>query len=373
MKLTRIETEHPKAPLAPESGLPDAAALPRARDAVPARAKSRGEVANDEPAGEEGEDAEWAVTEPTDKDMGLVRLTLDKGVKTTVIGQLYGLDFEIEGDGFSVRVFFDNYNRRLKVVDYSATDYAALCDRLIWLAGANNYDKIFIKARRDDWQEFLCLGFILEGILKYYYAGNDAYVLSRFSSLERALSNRLISETTLIEKLMRTPVENSPNPLGDDLSVIACQEEHIPSLVSLYRSVFKTYPSPLTHPDYIQQTMRRNIIYRAVVDSTGKIISAASAEVDSKHSNAEVTDCATVPEHRGGGLMHHLIRALEDDLRTMGIKTAYSLARAQSQGMNRVFRRLGYEYSGRLVNNCDIYGQFEDMNIWAKLLDSKAV
>src|SRR5690554_3911839 len=54
--------------------------------------------------------SEWALTEPSDKDMGLVRLTLDKGVKTTAIGQLYGLDFEIEGEGFSVRVFFDHYN-----------------------------------------------------------------------------------------------------------------------------------------------------------------------------------------------------------------------------------------------------------------------
>ncbi len=36
---------------------------------------------------------------PTTKEMGLVRLTLDRGVKTTAIGQLYGLDFEIEGKG----------------------------------------------------------------------------------------------------------------------------------------------------------------------------------------------------------------------------------------------------------------------------------
>ncbi|HCP15639.1 MAG TPA: putative beta-lysine N-acetyltransferase, partial [Peptococcaceae bacterium] len=27
-----------------------------------------------------------------------------------------------------------------------------------------------------------------------------------------------------------------------------------------------------------------------------------------------------------------------------------------------------YEYSGRLVNNCDICGGFEDMNIWVKRL-----
>ena len=48
-----------------------------------------------------------------------------------------------------MRVFFDHYNRRLKVIDYHATDYRALCDRLIWLANANEYDKIFIKADRN--------------------------------------------------------------------------------------------------------------------------------------------------------------------------------------------------------------------------------
>lgn len=318
----------------------------------------------------QGQPTEWAATEPTDKDMGLVRLTLDKGVKTTVIGQLYGLDFEIDGDNFTLRVFFDHYNRRLKVIDYLATNYRGMCDRLIWLANANEYDKIFIKAKRNDWQQFLCLGFVLEGILKYYYRGEDAYVMSRFSSLERALSNRVIAETDLIEELMRNPPEGPPRELTDGLQVIKCEEEHIPSLVELYRGVFKTYPSPLTHPDYIKQTMRRNILYRAVVDASGEIVSAASADVDSKHSNAELTDCATKPENRGSGLMLHLVIALENDLAERGIKTSYSLARARSQGMNRVFYRAGYEYSGRLINNCDIYGQFEDMNIWAKLLEA---
>lgn len=313
---------------------------------------------------------EWAVVEPTEKDMGLVRLTLDKGVKTTAIGQLYGLDFEIEHDGFSVRVFFDNYNRRLKVIDYTADSYRALCERLIWLANANHYDKIFIKADKSDWQEFLCLGFVLEGILKYYYRGEDAYVMSRFSSLDRALSQRVIAETDLIENLMAEDRAHSVPPLPDGYESILATEQNIPEMVALYRRVFETYPSPLTHPDYIQQTMRRNIVYRAVVDGS-HVISAASAELDDKHSNAELTDCATLPEYRGKGLMHHLIQALENDLVARGIKTGYSLARARSHGMNRVFFRLGYEYSGRLINNCDIYGQFEDMNIWVKLLDGK--
>ncbi len=38
--------------------------------------------------------------------------------------------------------------------------------------------------------------------------------------------------------------------------------------------------------------------------------------------------------------------------------------------MNNVFHRLGYEFNGRLVNNCDIFGAYEDMNIWVKDLRS---
>ena len=311
---------------------------------------------------------EWAPLEPTQKDMGLARLTLDRGVKTTVIGQLYGLDYEVEGDGFSMRVFFDNYNRRLKVLDYDATDYRALCDRLVWLADANEYDKIFLKATEQDWQRFLGLGFMLEGILKYYFKGENAFVLSRFGSIDRLTSEHLIEESSLIEKLLRSDNGHEARPVPEGYRFELAGEDHIPGLVMLYRQVFKTYPSPLTHPDYIQQTMKRNVLYRAALNDAGEVVSAASAEIGEKHSNAELTDCATRNDQRGKGLMFHLLAALEGDLRDRRIMTGYTLARAQSVGMNRVFFHLDYEYSGRLLNNCDIYGQFEDMNIWVKRL-----
>lgn len=311
--------------------------------------------------------SEWARTEPTPKKMGLVRLTLDRGVKTTVIGTLYGLDFEIDGEGYSCKLFFDWYNRRLKVIDYEATDYLALTERLHWLAEENDFDKIFFKATRDDWQEFLRHGYMLEGILRYYFDGEDAYVLSRFCSTDRVTSEHLIEESDLIEKLMRSSAK-PPRPLPEGYRLLPCTPEHIPDLVLLYRRVFETYPSPLTHPDYLLATMERNVLYRAIVDNEGRIVSAASAECDDKHANAEMTDCATHPDQRGKSLMSHILSALEGDLKARGINTAYTLARARSVGMNRVFYGLGYEYSGRLVNNCDIYGQFEDMNIWVKRL-----
>lgn len=312
--------------------------------------------------------SEWGVVEPTQKHMGLVRLTLDKGVKTTAIGQVYGLDFEIEGDGYQVRLYFDNYNRRLKILDYEAEDHRAMIAKVRWLAQANNFDKIFLKAKREDWQVFLGLGFMLEGILKYYFRGEDAYVLSRFSTLERLQSESLIEETDLIEELLGGIKTYEPTPLPSDYQLCQASDEHIPGMVALYRNVFATYPSPLTHPDYIQQTMRRNVLYRVVLNERGEVVSAASAEMDEKHSNAEMTDCATLKSERGRSLMFHLLRSLEKDLKTRGVMTGFTLARAPSKAMNQVFYRLGYEYSGRLINNCDIYGQFEDMNIWVKKL-----
>ena len=109
-------------------------------DAARAAEPDETEAPANAPSVPPGPQPEWAPVQPTDKDMGLARLTLDHGVKTTVIGQLYGLDFEVEGDGFRVRVFFDHYNRRLKVLDYEAADYRALADRLSWLATQNHYD-----------------------------------------------------------------------------------------------------------------------------------------------------------------------------------------------------------------------------------------
>ena len=47
---------------------------------------------------------------------------------------VYGLDFEIEGEGYTVDLFFDYYNKRLKVQNYEAEDYGvpaydvAYCD-----------------------------------------------------------------------------------------------------------------------------------------------------------------------------------------------------------------------------------------------------
>lgn len=314
---------------------------------------------------------EWSGLTPSMKKMGLVRFTLDKGVTTTVVGTVYGLDFEIEGDGYWMKVFFDYYNKRLKVNDYEASDYSSMIRRMAYLAENNDFDKIFLKAKQSDFQVFLSHGYMMEGVLRYYFRGEDAFVLSRFSSASRVNSSDLIREAELVEELVYRSDRGDVPSLDPDTTIITASFEHIPALVKIYRSVFETYPSPLTNPDYIESTMERNIIYKLACKN-GEAMAAASADVDIKHSNAEMTDCASNPNLQGKGLMQHLLLALEQDIRERGIMTAYTLARGMSYGMNRVFFKLGYEFSGRLVNNCDIFGRFEDMNIWVKRLDTGA-
>jgi len=56
------------------------------------------------------------------------------------------------------------------------------------------------------------------------------------------------------------------------------------------------------------------------------------------------------------------------ELKNKGYIIVYSIARALSYGMNIVFAKQNYIYGGRLINNCNIMGKFEDMNIWFKEL-----
>jgi putative beta-lysine N-acetyltransferase len=142
--------------------------------------------------------------------------------------------------------------------------------------------------------------------------------------------------------------------------------EDADDLAALYGRVFASYPFPITSPDYLCKTMQSHVVYRIIRDGSGQLVAAASAETSPSKRNAEMTDFATLPSQRGLGLAQHLLAALEDDMSESAIANLYTIARARSAGMNRVFYNRGYEWTGTLVNNCHISGQFEDMHVWCK-------
>jgi len=79
-----------------------------------------------------------------------------------------------------------------------------------------------------------------------------------------------------------------------------------------------------------------------------------------------MTDFATLPSERGKGLASILLNNLEEEARKRGTEYFYTIARSRSFGMNKVFKRAGYEYTGKLINNCNMCGEIENMYIWCK-------
>lgn len=297
--------------------------------------------------------------------LGVVELTIAPEQTLKCVGMVYGIEHEIRSEDYRASLFLDQYNQRLRVLDYQAGNYEALVLSLRFLAEANGFDKIIVMATHEDWLEFLRFGYVLEAVIRHYHRGADAYVVSKFRSQERLTSGSLMEEILLIEKLMAERTVGPPMPLPSKVHLRMARPSDVPALIELYSEIFETYPSPLLHTSYLETIIQKDNLF-AVCTVGDRIVAAASAELHPTDLAAELTDCATRPEARGQGLMTHLLRRLEIELVARGYVCSYTMARARSFGMNAVFHRMGYEFMGRLVNNCDIYGAFEDMNIWGR-------
>lgn len=297
--------------------------------------------------------------------MKIIKIYLDKNTSTTIHGSIYGLDYVIEEDGYYTKVFLDTYNQRVEVIEYDGEDIDGLTTRLDYLAQKNNFGKVYLKAKNDDWEKFLPHGYILEGIFKDYHNGENAYSLAKFFTKARRYSESFEKENEIIEEVSRYKPEELNIELPKGYLIRDASKEDIPKLIKLYDRVFETYPIPLNEPLYLEKLMDSDV-YFMVIERDGNIVSAASADYSEKYENAEITDCATHPDERGNGLMSILIDALEKEMKERGITCLYSIARSLSFGMNMVFKKHRYTYTGRLTNNCNIFGKFEDMNIWVK-------
>ena len=69
-----------------------------------------------------------------------------------------------------------------------------------------------------------------------------------------------------------------------------------------------------------------------------------------------MTDFATHPSHRSQGLASFLLYEMEQEMTKRGIKTAYTIARSVSYGMNITFAKHAYTLAGTLINNTNISG-----------------
>lgn len=253
-------------------------------------------------------------------------------------------------------------NDRIYLMKLHRGDLPELLAKLDALALQRDYTKIFAKIPVCATPLFRRHGYKVEGGVPLFFKdGSDAAFLGKFIDPDRAVAPDRARLETIIEQA--TAHERTVRPVDPAYRLREADEDDVAALAALYGTVFESYPFPVHDPAYLHETMRRNVCYFVAEHADG-IVAAASGEMDRDNRNAEMTDFATLPSHRGRGLATALLQAMEPVMTDRDIRTRYTIARARSVGMNITFARCGYTYGGTLINNTQIAGDIESMNLW---------
>lgn len=276
---------------------------------------------------------------------------------------------KIEKIGNGTIIQHGELNKRVYLMKLGESDNSEIIEQINTLARKNKYTKIFCKIPQKAAPLFFANGFFMEAQIPKFYKGKEsAFFVSKFLSSDRLLEIENDNLNELSKLLKETqPRNNSISALENNARLIQLKEYDAEQITKVYESVFASYPFPINDPKYISKTMKNGVQYFGI-ETRGKLIALASAEVDVSGLNAEMTDFATLPGYRGKNLSVLLLRAMEKEMKVQGIKTLYTIARLKSIGMNKTFIRQNYIYSGTLIKNTNISGSIESMNVYYKQL-----
>lgn len=256
------------------------------------------------------------------------------------------------------------HNDRIYLMKMDKRDAIALPETLTKMARKEEYTKVFCKIPKWAAPLFYSHGFILEAsIPQFYNSEEDVFFVSKFLSSDRLLNIETDKLKDLGELLYikrngkpSTTSKYTIRPLGiKDAETIA----------DIYDKTFATYPFPIQDEEFLIEAMGNDTFYFGA-EYNGKIVAVASAEVDRKGGNAEMTDFATLKAHQGNRLASLILQSMEWEMKKQGIHSLYTIARLNSIPMNKTFLRANYQYAGTLIKNTNIAGNIESMNILYK-------
>ncbi|MDD2401817.1 MAG: putative beta-lysine N-acetyltransferase [Clostridia bacterium] len=260
------------------------------------------------------------------------------------------------------------FNNRVYLMKLSKTDFPTIIDQTKNLAKKNGYTKVFAKVPKWAKSAFTDDGYVTEAIIPNFFAGEeDACFMSYYFDKLRTIQKSKLESEQIIGCAQKTQPINQPLKLTSNFSHVVLMPNDAEEMASIYQTVFETYPFSIFDPEYIRQTMQENIVYFGIRDQ-GKLVAVSSCEMDKKSRNVEMTDFATLLEYRSKGLASFLLSEMEREMIKEEIITAYTIARSTSYGMNISFAKHRYQYCGTLINNTNISGSIESMNVWYKAL-----
>lgn len=271
------------------------------------------------------------------------------------------------GGSRSGDLVLDLHNRRLKLYGLTASecrDPGVKCWRDGLCAADPLYSKLIVYARPGEPMTWVTAGYLHEGVIEGFFAdGGDAHMWAAFGREERSDAPRDGEHDQIVRIAAAKPII-APEP-APGFACLRAEPELAGPIAELMTATFPAYPTPIKPELIEEQIAAGSHVFRYMTDAVGELVASASAEIDHERRSAEMTDCATRPDQRGAGHMGVLLDRLARDVRSdLGITDLYTLARADEVGMNCVFGKLGYRYTGRLVNNCRMPNGWESMNIW---------
>lgn len=258
-------------------------------------------------------------------------------------------------------------NNRIYLLSCPENKLPGIHETLLDLATKNEYGKMILKIPAEHFPLFQSKGYMKEARIPGFYDGTRDCIFAAFylDQKRQVLENESEIQSILEQAKQRESGSASIKTCPADCSIEKLTPSDANDVAQLYRDVFATYPFPIHDPDYILSTMNSHVIYFGVKQN-GKLIAISSIEADPSKRNGEMTDFATLPSARGKGLAGLLLRAMHEEFESLSYLTAYTIARAVSPGMNFTFSSAGYTFGGTLINNTQISGQLESMNIWYK-------
>jgi putative beta-lysine N-acetyltransferase len=260
-------------------------------------------------------------------------------------------------------------NDRVYLMKLAPEDLPGIANDVYELGRRHGYSKLFAKVPADAMSHFTDLGFVDEARVPFMHKGERAgYFMSKYLDQGRAIPRNIERISAVLDQAERK--RHEPLALTGGEEILRLRLGDADELAELYGAVFETYPFPLDDPSYIRQAMIADTAFFGIV-SEGRIVAAASVELDMEWRCAEMTDFATRPEFRAKGAAGRLLATMEEASRDINIEVAYTIARAESFGMNIVFARAGYTFGGTLHNNTQIAGKLESMNVWHKQILSR--
>lgn len=273
---------------------------------------------------------------------------------------------------------------RVYVMELDADPVAPVLDRVEALARTEGYGKVVVKARASDFGVFALRGYRAEAVVPRFFGHDEPGVFfGRYLDRARSTDPRAAEVSEVIRTALDAGPEDgvdgasspgngdAPSPVGIAGASGVRLREATPAdaeaLADGYASVFESYPFPIDEAAHLRREMSRGTRFFLATEDDA-LVAASSMEPGGAPGVVEMTDFATLPSQRGRGLATALLALMDHHARADGLRVAYTIARAASFGMNITFARRGYRYGGTLVNNTQIGGTIESMNVWYKLL-----